>query len=206
MTTAIARWTRIASRACVLIMVGALASQPLLAAGKTAKAAKSSKTTTKSEPQESHAPPTSGPSPKPIGTFKDWTAYTMQDQGKTVCFIVSEPKSKTLSDPKAQRGDPFFLVTRWSAGQALQPSLIMGFPQAPDSKTQLKIGTDEFDMFVDGDGAWMESEDGDKKLTDAMRKGATITVTAQSAHGTKSTDRYSLAGISDALAKIADCK
>jgi len=150
--------------------------------------------------------PAGGASPKPIGKFKDWAAYTMQDNSRTVCFIVSEPKSKSLSDKKASRGDPFFLVTRWSAQQALQPSLIMGFPQAQDKKVKIKIGSDSFDMFVQGDGAWMDSEDGDKKLTDAMRKGATMTVSGESQHGAKSTDRYSLAGITDALGKITDCK
>jgi len=157
--------------------------------------------------QETKPPtPAGGVAPKPIGKFKDWAAYTMQENGRTVCFIVSEPRSKSLSDKKASRGDPFMLVTRWSAQQALQPSLIMGFQQAQDKKVHLKIGTDNFDMFVQGDGAWMETEDGDKKLTDAMRKGATLTVTGESQRGVKSTDRYSLAGLGDALDKIADCK
>lgn len=150
----------------------------------------------------------SGAAPKALGpAFRDWVAYTMEDNGKTICFIVSQPKSKTLSDPKAQRGDPFVLVTRWSPGAALQPSLIMGYPQASDQKATVKIGNDSFDLFVDGDGAWMDSESGDKKLVDAMRKGSTMTVTGQSSRGTKSTDRYSLAGISAALDKLAaTCK
>lgn len=149
----------------------------------------------------------SGATPKSIGQFKDWVAYTMDDSGKTVCFVVSEPKAKTLSDAKAQRGDPFVLITRWTAGAPLQPSLLMGYPQASDQKATVKIGTDSFEMFVDGDGAWMDSESGDKKLTDAMRKGSTMTVTGQSSRGTKSTDKYSLAGIAAALDKITTtCK
>jgi Invasion associated locus B (IalB) protein len=146
------------------------------------------------------------PSPKLIGKFKDWSAYSMQDKARTVCFVVSEPKSATLSDKKASRGDPFFLVTRWSAGQALQPSLIMGYPQAADHRVKIKIGSDNYEMFVQGDGAWMDTEDGDKKLTEAIRKGATMTIEGESTHGTKSTDRYSLAGVSAALDKTAACK
>jgi len=157
-------------------------------------------------PALSAPPAPAGGSPKPIAKFKDWSAYSMQDQNRMVCFIVSEPRSKSFSDKKASRGDPFVLVTRWSASQALQPSLIMGIPQAADKKVKIKIGNDTFEMFVQGDGAWMETEDGDKKLTDAMRKGATMTVSGESQHGAKSTDRYSLAGVSDALDKIADCK
>ncbi len=145
------------------------------------------------------------PSPKLIGKYKDWAAYSMQDQNRTVCFVVSEPRSASLSDKTAARGDPFFLVTNWP-NKALQPSLIMGYPLATDHRVKIKVGNDSFEMFVQGDGAWMDTEDGDKKLTDAMRKGAIMTISGESTHGTKSTDRYSLAGISAALDKIADCK
>ena len=184
----IARRTRFASAALAMILAAALASGPSSAAGPAPAGG-------------------SGGAPKPIGTFKDWIAYTMQDQNRTVCFIVSEPKSKSLSPAKAQRGDPFFLITRWAPTQAAQPSIIMGYPQASDTKTKIKIGDQSFEMFVDGDGAWMESEAGDKKLTEAMRKGSTMTISGQSTRGTKSVDRYSLAGISSALDKIAsECK
>jgi hypothetical protein len=152
--------------------------------------------------QSAHAADNSKPTPKPIGTFRDWSAYTMDKAGKKVCFIVSEPKSKGLSNPKAHRDDPFFLITRWGAGQTPQPSMIVGYPQKADSKASVKIGSNSFEMFVDGDGAWMESEDGDKKLTAAMKKGSTMTIRSQSSRGTKSTDRYSLSGVTAALKKI----
>jgi Invasion associated locus B (IalB) protein len=194
--TAITRFGKLVSAVLMLLATLALTAQPAFAAKKKAASPKPPPVTS-----------STGASPKPIGKFKDWTAYSMQDKNGVVCFVVSEPKSKSLSDKKASRGDPFFLVTRWNASQALQPSLIMGYPQAADQKAKVKIGNDGFDMFVQGDGAWMDSEDGDKKLTAAMRGGATVTVTSQSERGTKSTDRYSLAGISDALDKITnDCK
>lgn len=149
-----------------------------------------------------HAADDAKPKPKPIGTFKDWSAYSMEQSGKKVCFIVSEPKSKGLSNPKAHRDDPFFLITRWGPGQTPQPSMIVGYPQKPNTKASVKIGSDSYQMFVDGDGAWMESAAGDKKLTDAMKKGSTMTIRSQSTRGTKSTDRYSLAGVTAALKKI----
>ena len=149
--------------------------------------------------------PASGPAPKLLGKFKDWSAYSMDQNNHTVCFATSEPKSTTLSDKSASRGDPFFLVTNWP-GKPLQPSLIMGYPQSADKHVKIKIGNDNFEMFVQNDGAWMETEDGDKKLTDAMRKGAIMMVDGESAKGTKSTDRYSLAGISSALEKVSACK
>jgi invasion protein IalB len=143
---------------------------------------------------------------KALGAFKDWNAYMLDDPTKKVCFVVSEPKSKKLSKG-ATRGDPFFLVTRWAPGQTPQPSTIVGYPQAPGTKAKVTIGTAKFEMFVDTDGAWMESEDGDKKLLEAMRKGSTMIIESVSAKGTKSTDRYSLAGLSAALDKAGEtCK
>jgi invasion protein IalB len=157
--------------------------------------------TSKSSPKQAHttSSPTSGKN-TPLGTFKDWSAYIKGDPTKKVCFVVSEPKSKSMTKG-AHRGDPFFLVTRWSATQALQPSALLGYTQAPGSKAKVMIGDDKFDLFVDGDGAWMETEDGDKKLLDAMMKGATLVVESASAKGTKSSDKYSLAGLSEALDK-----
>jgi Invasion associated locus B (IalB) protein len=183
--------------ALAIVLAGMLASVSALAAHKSSSRGSAASA-------DASKPSPNGP--KPLGRFKDWTAYTMEDHGRTICFIVSEPKSKQLSEKKASRGSPYFMVTRWSDSQPLQPSLVMGYTEANDTKTKIKIGDDNYDMFVDGDGAWMESEDGDKKLTDSMRKGATMTITGESSHGVKSTDRYSLAGVSDALDKIADCK
>ncbi len=175
-----ARWTLAAA---ALTLAIPMAATPALAKAKashhTAKAAKSS--------------PVNG-SNKNLGAFKDWNAYKLDDPSKNVCFVVSEPKSKKITKG-GHRSDPFFMVTRWAPGQTLQPSTIVGFPQAPGSKTKVTIGKDSFDMFVDNDGAWMESEDGDKKLLEAMHHGSTLTVEAASAKNTKSTDRYSLAGL-----------
>ena len=138
---------------------------------------------------------------KALGAFKDWNAYALDDPAKKVCFVVSEPKSKKLSKG-ANRGDPFFLITRWSQGGALQPSMIVGYPQPSGGKAKVTIGKDKFEMFVDTDGAWMDSENGDKRLLEAMRKGSTMIVESASTKGTKSTDRYSLAGLSAALDKL----
>ena len=190
----------------IALTAACTAALPVITAPALAKAHKASHTA-KASPKAAHssAPASSGKN-KALGTFKDWSAYMKDDPTKKVCFAVSEPKSKNVSKG-AHRGDPFFLVTRWSATLALQPSTLVGFPQAPGSKAKVTIGTEKFDLFVDGDGAWMETEDGDKKLLDSMRKGATLTVETASARGAKSTDRYSLAGLAEALDKLEEaCK
>jgi invasion protein IalB len=45
------------------------------------------------------------------------------------------------------------------------------------------------------------------QMVAAMRKGSELVVQSMSSHGTKTTDTYSLKGISDALDKVsAECK
>ncbi|MFO1187382.1 MAG: invasion associated locus B family protein [Alphaproteobacteria bacterium] len=178
-----------------LLSIAAAAAVATSLAFAPAQAAKA-----KSAPKSAPSKAAAG-SNKPLGAFKDWNAYMLDDPAKKVCFVVSEPKSKKLSKG-ANRGDPFFMITRWSQGAALQPSMIVGYPQPAGGKAKVTIGKDKFDMFVDADGAWMDSEDGDRKLLDAMRKGSTMIVESASAKGTKSTDRYSLAGLSAALDKL----
>jgi hypothetical protein len=165
--------------------------------------AEAAKAKAKSAPKATTSAKSAGPagSNKPLGAFKDWNAYMLDDPAKKVCFVVSEPKSKKLSKG-ANRGDPFFLVTRWAPAGGLQPSMIVGYPQAAGGKAKVTIGKDKFDMFVDADGAWMDTEEGDKKLLDTMRKGSTMIVESTSAKGTKSTDRYSLSGLGAALDKL----
>jgi hypothetical protein len=137
--------------------------------------------------------------PEPLGTFKDWKAFSMDEGGRKVCFIVSTPKDK--SPKNVRRGDVFFLVTDWG-DLGLQPSVITGYPYKKNSKANIKIGSDKFNLFTKDDGAWFRDESDEKRVITAMKRGSTMVITGTSARGTLTTDRYSLSGITAALDKI----
>jgi invasion protein IalB len=62
-------------------------------------------------------------------------------------------------------------------------------------------------MYTQDDGAWVQNAAEEPQMVAAMRKGSELVVQSMSSHGTKTTDTYSLKGISDALDKVsAECK
>ena len=79
-------------------------------------------------------------------------------------------------------------------------SFIAGYPFKKDSETTLEIGGKPFKLFTDGETAWARDSDTDKTITAALRdtKGKPMVVKGTSARGTKTTDTYSLDGVTQA--------
>jgi hypothetical protein len=141
-----------------------------------------------------------------LGRFRDWDAYKADVGGQVACFAVTKPK-ETL--PKGVNRDPvFFLITSWPGrGVSNEPSIQTGYPYREGSSATVTVGGQSFDFFTKDDGAWLASTDDEKKLLAALRKGSAMTVKGTSTRGTITTDRYSLAGVSAALDKVAEaCK
>ncbi len=142
------------------------------------------------------------PKPTSLGAFKDWAAYTYNTGKSKVCYIVSQPKS---SKPTGLNRDAvFFLVTHRPGDKVRnEVNTIIGYPFRKGSTTSVTIDkASAFKFFTSGDGAWAGSKDADNKVVRAMKTGAFMVVVGRSARGTKTTDRYSLAGVSAAMKKI----
>ena len=60
----------------------------------------------------------------------------------------------------------------------------------------------KFQLFTDGDSAWVRKNKVEKALVKAMRSGVNMVVRGVSSRGTKTKDTYSLAGITSALKAI----
>jgi hypothetical protein len=148
--------------------------------------------------------------PKQIGAYKDWKAYSSQESGGKVCFVVSTPRDKRPKNVK--RGDIFFIVTNWGDGH-WQPSIEIGYPFKTSAKASVNIGSDKFALFTDNDestnngGAWLREKADETRMIRAMKGGSSMTVKGTSKRGTLTTDRYSLSGVTAALAAAAkSCK
>jgi invasion protein IalB len=144
--------------------------------------------------------------PTPLGTFKDWTAYTYKAADTKVCYVVSQPKS---SAPKAAKRDPvFFLVTHMPGRKVNgEVSTIIGYPFKKEATVQVKIDDQNFELFTSADGAWADSPATEKKIVAAMKDGKSLSVEGVSWRGTQTTDTYSLAGLTAAMDKIDEaCK
>ena len=144
--------------------------------------------------------------PNRVGTFKDWSTYAFSDKKGKVCYVASQPKTQ---EPKGANRDPaYFMITaRPSENVRSEISIIIGYPFKPGSKVTADVDGEKFSMFTKADGAWIENAAEETAMIAAMKKGRSLSVVGTSTRGTVTTDTYSLAGFSDALAKIHDtCK
>jgi invasion protein IalB len=144
-----------------------------------------------------------------LGQFGDWGAYKATPNGKEVCFALSKP-TKGVTDPPGRNRDPAyaFVSTRPAEKVKNEVSIIVGYPQKPGVEATATIdGSAHYAMYTQDDGAWVMNAAEEPQMVAAMRKGSELVVQSVSSHGTKTTDTYSLKGISDALDKVAaECK
>jgi len=131
-----------------------------------------------------------------LGPHGDWDVFADQRQGASVCYVASVP---VKASHKERRGEIYMLVTRRKTeGFKDVVSFHQGYPLKSPQDVQVKIGGQSFTLFPSGDTAWAYDAQADAALVKAMRAGATLSVQAVSTRGTKTTDTYSLKGISAA--------
>ncbi len=139
-------------------------------------------------------------------TYKDWAVY-VNDKGKDkTCFAISKPKDM---EPKGvNRGEVFFYVSTWPKDKVSNEiSIKVGYPLDGESAPSAIVGADQFNLFAEGDKAFIADETMEVNLVKAMKKGSTLVVKGRSKRGTTTIDKYSLAGITAALKRVSDeCK
>ena len=148
-----------------------------------------------------------GAEPTPLGVFADWTAYTYKASDTKVCYIVSQPKSSDAA--RKVKRDPIFFIVTHMPGRKIngEVSTIIGYPFKEATMVQLKIDTVEYELFTNGDGAWADTTDKEKKIVATMKAGQRFSVRGTSWKGTETTDNYSLNGFTAAMDKIdSSCK
>lgn len=154
----------------------------------------------------SHAAYALADDPKLMGEHGEWKTYSFTEKGSKTCYALSQPKA-TL--PKNVRRDPIYLMitNKQKPRVANEISVITGYPYRKNSTTTAQIGTDKFNMYTNGDGAWVDGSSLQKRMIAAMKRGSGIIVKGTSWRGTVTTDNYSLSGITAALEEIdSACK
>ena len=86
-------------------------------------------------------------------------------------------------------------------------SIVIGYPFKPGYEASADIGAAKYALYTQADGAWVKNPAEEARMVDTMRRGADMVVTGESGKGTKSTDRYNLKGLSQALDRVTqECK
>jgi invasion protein IalB len=162
--------------------------------------------------QNKPAKPEAKPSPNEqailLGQFSDWGAYMASPGGKKVCFALAKPTS-AVTEPPGRNRDPSyaFVSTRPAEKVKNEVSVIVGYPQKPGVDASATIGSSSYVMYTQNDGAWVKNAAEEAQMVEAMRKGSDMVIKSVSTHNTKTTDTYSLKGLSEALDKVAEeCK
>jgi len=137
-----------------------------------------------------------------LGQFGNWGAYKADPGGKKVCFALSKPTS-AVTEPAGRSRDPSyaFVSTRPAEKVKNEISVIVGYPQKAGHDASAAIGTANYVLYTQNDGAWVKNAAEEPKMVEAMKKAPSMIVKSESAHGTKTTDTYSLKGFAEALAK-----
>jgi len=141
-----------------------------------------------------------------VGSFNDWDAFTLrQENGNRVCYMVSVPKSWKASREDARRGDIYITVTHRPAAEVRdQVNVVVGYPLRQNSEVTATVDNQtSFELFTQGDGAWLYTAEQDRKMVQAMRRGISLVVEGTSTRGTDTTDRYSLMGFTAAYNAIS---
>jgi len=131
----------------------------------------------------------------------DWRAYSFQEKGSPVCYMVSEPKKD--EGKYSKRGDIYLMVTHRPSEKSIDVvNVVAGYDYRSDSQVQVKVDSNVFDLFTHKDTAWAATEDEDKRLVEAMIRGKTMVVQGTSSRGTDTKDTYSLIGFTRAYKSI----
>jgi len=203
-----------------VLLPGVALAQESPPAKKSGAAAKSSATKSesaksengKSEPaartKAAAVPAPGGGQPTLLGQFGDWGAYTANSNGRTVCYALAKPASQATQPPNKPRDPAYiFVSTRPAENVRNEISIVIGYPFKPGSEAAVDIGANKYAMYTQADGAWIKNAAEEARMVETMRKGADLVVAGESGRGTKSTDRYTLKGLAQALDRVGqECR
>lgn len=161
--------------------------------------------------QSATTPGIGGATPHLLGQFGDWAAYSAAPGNRPVCFALSKPTSGQTNPPNRRDESMvvhLFVSTRPKEKVKDEVSiLVTGYAFKSGSDATATVGSANFVLYTQNDGAWIKNAAEEARMVDAMRKGADLVVKATTSRGTETTDAFSLKGIAEALDRVAQqCK
>jgi len=149
-----------------------------------------------------------GAEPKLLGQYGEWGAYAASPGGKKVCFAIAKPTSSSTVPPSRPRNPTYmFISTRPADKVSNEVSIVIGYPFKPSSDASADVGSSNFALYTQQDGAWIKNASEETQLIDAMKAGQTAVIKGVSVKGTQSSDTYSLKGLTQALDRTGqECK
>jgi len=155
----------------------------------------------KTKPAVTTAPTPDPGAAKPLGTDGAWTAYLAQNKAGKVCYLVGTPEKSESAGLK--RKTVMAMVThRTEDNVSNVVSFDEGYPLNEANDVIVEVGAEKYPLFAKDDTAWARTSDLDKSIVTALSKEKQAIVKGMPKKGHPTTDVYSLAGFSKALALI----
>jgi invasion protein IalB len=141
-----------------------------------------------------------------LETAGKWQAFSSQ-QGRTkVCYALSKAESRSPANLKDVDG-LLFVSSRPTEGVRNEISLVMNFDIKEDVEHQAIIGEERFALVAKGQNMWLKNPAEEPRMLDALRKGAGLEIKGTSKRGNPTSDKYSLAGLTQTVKRAEDaCK
>jgi hypothetical protein len=140
-----------------------------------------------------------------LGAFGNWSAYSTGTGNSMTCYAMSKPRA--MQPKNIKRAATYLMISDWPGRKVkAEPEIVPGYEYKESAPVTLAVGPDKFAFFARNEAksgsAWLQSLNDNQRLIEIMGKGVSAVAAGSSSRGTKSVDTYSLAGFSDALAKI----
>ncbi|AZO81622.1 hypothetical protein BLM15_21615 [Bosea sp. Tri-49] len=141
-----------------------------------------------------------------LETAGKWQAFSSQQGRSKICYALSKAETRIPANLKDVEG-LLFISSRPGEGVRNEISLVMNFDLKEDVEHQAIIGNDRFALIAKGQNVWLKNPAEEGRMLDALRKGAGLEIKGTSKRGNPTSDKYSLAGISQIVKRAEDaCK
>lgn len=149
--------------------------------------------------------PAQAQSARVLGDFRDWSSYAADDGAGTMCFAMTRPKT-TQPTPSGYGDAYLYVTTRPGEDVANEFNVVAGYTFQTGSMATVSVGGQSFNLFTQGDAAWLDDAAQSASLAAAIRAGSTMTVQGTAADGTQIVQTFSLSGATAAQqASGAEC-
>lgn len=140
-----------------------------------------------------------------LGTFKDWSAQSVEEGGALVCFMTSAPKILDPGETARASGTVRISVTHRPQDQTFGTVIVeTGFAIMAESYGELDIDGNRYFMAAEPEGYLWAPAENEPDIIDAFKGGKEVVVTVADSEGKPISDIYSLSGFSAALKAITD--
>ncbi|MBN9459471.1 MAG: hypothetical protein J0I54_22820 [Bosea sp.] len=141
-----------------------------------------------------------------LETAGKWQAFSSQQGRSKVCYALSKAETRSPANLKDVEG-LLFVSSRPGEGVRNEISFVMNFDVKEGVEHQAVIGNEHFALVAKGKNMWLKNPAEEPRMLDSLRRGAGLEVKATSKRGNPTSDKYSLAGLTQAVKRAEDaCK